>query len=192
MYLNLTHLEDEVKRIINVLALFLVILAVPVISFGQTPAPSVQHFVVSGSAANFGGNGAASIASSGIQLTQGISLVYEFISNPNDSSKPRVGSGLANYSRQASDFVPAKLRSKLLIDLSNYIVTFQAGAGRQSDAATVPGGSRSTHVVGNFGIYGGRPLPGGHTQLGCGYKFILGPGGATLVKIPVGNLTFTF
>jgi len=162
------------------------------VALAQTPAPApaIQHFVISGSAANFGGNGAASIASSGFQLTQNVSLVYEFISNPNDSSKPRVGSGLANYSRQASDFLPAKVKSKLLIDLSNYIITFQAGAGRESLAPV--NGSRPTHVVGNFGIYGGRPLPGGHTQLGCGYKFIVGPGGATLVKVPVGNLTFTF
>lgn len=153
--------------------------------------PPVQHFVISGSAAGYeNGKYAVSIASTGFQLTQNVSLAYEFISNPSDSSKPRFGSGVANYTRQLSSFVPAKLQKKLLVDTSNYLVTFQAGAGRESDAGATVGASRTSHIVGNFGIYGGRQVAP-HAQLGLGYKFIVGPH-LTTIKIPVGNLTFTF
>jgi hypothetical protein len=171
---------------------FLFSLALALGSFAQAPAMAPQHFVMSGSAASYGGNGAAAIASSGIQLTTNVSAVYEFISNPQDSSKPRVGSGVVNYTRSAASFVPASLKSKLLIDLTNYNVTFQAGAGRESLASAVVGASRTTHVVGNFGVFGGYPLPGGHTQIGMGYKFIVGPAGANVIKVPTGNLVFTF
>ena len=50
---------------------------------------------------------------------------------------------------------------------------------------------REKHLIGNFGIYCGYPLPGGHTQVGVGYKFLLGPQLA-VIKVPVGNLVFTF
>jgi hypothetical protein len=158
-----------------------------------TPAP-VQHFVMSGSAASFGGgSNMVAIASGGIQLTTNISVVGETISNPMDSSKPRVGSGLVNYTRSAASFVPARVRAKLLVDLTNYNVTFQAGAGRESFAPKVLGGPRTGNIVGNFGIFGSYPMPGGHSQLGLGYKFILNPAnGNTVVKIPVGTLNFTF
>jgi hypothetical protein len=174
------------------LFLCLAVLFVPCISFAQTaPASPVQHFVISGSAAAFGGNGTASIASSGVQLTSSVSVAYEFISNPADSSKPKIGSGLVNYTRSAASFLPAKVRSKLLFDLTNYNVTFQAGAGRESLAGPIVGGPRTYHVIGNFGIYGGYPLPGGHTQVGIGPKFIVGPTGTTVIKM-AGNLVFTF
>ena len=157
----------------------------------QNPAPApptpVQHFVMSGSVAG----GPVSIATGGVQLTPGISAVYEFISNPNDSTVTRYGSGLANYTKPLSTFLPAAIKSKLLIDLTNYNLTFQAGAGVES-IARVSAASRLKHVVGNFGIYGSYPMPAGHTQIGVGYKFIVGPQGASVVKVPVGTLNFTF
>jgi hypothetical protein len=169
-------------RILKVV-LFLILAAVGAgRSLGQT---ATQHFVISGSAAGQ----PAAIASTGVQLTQNISVAYEYISNPSDSSKPRFGSGVANYTRQVSDLLPAKVKKALVIDTSNYLVTFQAGAGRES-LAGVNGGARTSHVIGNFGIYGGRPVAN-NVQLGCGYKFILGPQ-SQLIKVPVGNLTFTF
>ena len=175
--------------------LIMTALAVVALSLGctvagaQTTTPPTQHFVMSTSTGDFNGSPVA-IASTGFQLTSNVSLVYEFISNPNDSSKPRVGSGIANYTRPLSDFLPAKLRSKLLIDTSNYNVTFQAGAGEESlsNGLSQP---RTKHIVGNFGVYGSYPLPGGHTQVGLGYKYIVGPQGG-LVKVPVGTLNFTF
>jgi hypothetical protein len=154
-------------------------------SHAQT-APPTQHFVISGSAAGQ----PAAIASTGVQLTQNISVAYEYISNPSDSNKPRYGSGVANYTRQVSSLLPAKAKKALLIDFSNYLVTFQAGAGRESLAPAVVGGQRTSHVIGNFGIYASRPVAN-NVQLGLGYKYILGPQ-SVLVKVPVGNLTFTF
>jgi hypothetical protein len=159
------------------------------VAMAQTP---VQHFSISGSAASFGGNNAVAIASGGVQLTPSVSVALESISNPTDSSKPRVYSGVVNYTRSAASFLPAKVRAKLLFDLTNYNVNFQAGAGKESFAAAVVGGPRTSHVVGNFGVYGYYAMPGGHSQIGLGYKYLLGPGGSTLIKIPVGTLNFTF
>lgn len=155
----------------------------------EAQAPPTEHFVASTTAGSFNGQPVA-IASLGTQLTSNVSVAYEFISNPNDSSKPRIGSGVANYTTALSTFFPKSLKSKLLIDLTNYNLTFQAGAGRESlsNGVSLP---RTYHIVGNFGIYGSYPLPGGHTQIGMGYKFIVGPAGG-LVKVPAGNLTFTF
>lgn len=158
----------------------------------QAPAadPPLQHFVVAGSVAGYRGSEPVSIMSTGVQLTKNISVAYEYIVNPNDSSRPRYGSGVANYTREASSLLPASLKKKLVFDTSNYLVTFQVGAGRESDAAKVLGGSRTSHIIGNFGIYGSRPVAA-HASLGAGYKFILGPS-STVIKIPVGNLNFTF
>jgi hypothetical protein len=156
---------------------------------GQT-APTPQHFIISGSSASFGGN-AVSVASGGVQLTSSMSAAFESISNPMDSSKPRVNSGVVNYTTSACTFIPAKLRSKLLIDCSNYNATFQGGAGVRSDASLTVGGPRTQSIVGNFGIFGSRPLPGGHTQIGLGYKAVVGKNVA-VVKIPLGTLNFTF
>lgn len=160
----------------------------------SSPAQApVQHFVLSTTAGSFGGS-AVAIASTGIQLVQqpsySVSVAYEFISNPTDSTKPRVGSGLANYTRSAASFVPAKLRSKLVIDLSNYNVTFQGGAGRESLYAGI-GAARTYQTVGNFGVYGSYTLPGGHVQVGTGYKWIVGKQGG-LIHVPAGNLNFLF
>jgi hypothetical protein len=168
--------------------LILTALAVVAISLGCTVAnaQTTQHFVVSASSSGQ----PAAIASTGFQLTTNVSLAYEYISNPNDSTKPRYGSGVANYTRQVSSFLPAKLKAKLLVDTTNYLVTFQAGAGRESLPGAKIGDPRVSHVIGNFGIYGGRPVAP-HAQLGVGYKFLLGPH-SQLVKVPVGTLNFTF
>lgn len=148
-------------------------------------APPVQHFVISGSAAGQ----PSAIATAGVQLTSSVSVVYEYVSNPSDSTKTRIGSGLANYTFGADKLVPKSVKSKLLLDVSNYLITLQAGAGRTSE----PGANgRVSHIVGNFGAYGGYALPGGHSQLGVGYKWIVGPGFDMKIKVPVGNLTFTF
>lgn len=172
------------------LSFFGLMLLAAVSVFGQS---TTQHFVMSTSTGSYGGS-AVSIAATGVQLVSQpsyqISAAYEFISNPADSSKPRVGSGVINVTKPASSFLPASLKSKLLLDLSNYNVTFQGGAGVQSLSNGV-GVPRTTHTVGNFGIFGSYPLPGGHAQIGVGYKWIVGPNGGT-VKVPTGNLNFTF
>lgn len=177
------------RRFVEVVALVVGFFLLGGVASAQTPAPPVQHFVMSTATGSFHGDPVA-IASTGIQITAGVSIAYEFVSNPNDSSKPRVGSGLANYTFQASRLVPAKLKSKLLIDLSNYNVTLQGGAGRESLSNGI-GKPRSYRTVGNFGAYGSYPLPGGHTQIGLGYKFITGAAGG-LIKVPTGTLNFTF
>src|SRR5207302_4994003 len=105
-----------------------------------------------------------------------LSVAYEFISNPSDSSKTRVGSGLANYTFALASVVPSSLKKKLLIDLTNYNLTLQAGAGVESLSNGI-GNPRIKHVVGNFGIFPSYPLPGGHAQIGAGPKWIVGPQG---------------
>lgn len=180
----------KVLMLVTELALLLTAVSV---SAQTTPPAPVQHFVLSTTAGSFGGSPVA-IVSAGVQLisspTSAVSASYEFISNPNDSSKPRVGSGVVNYTTQASRFLPASLKSKLLVDFSNYNLTFQAGAGRESLTNGI-GNPRISHIVGDFGIYGSYNVPGGHTQFGLGYKYIVGPQGG-LVKVPTGQLNFTF
>lgn len=174
---------------------FTAILAVFLLSavslFAQTPP--TQHFIMSTMGGSFGGS-AVSIAATGVQLVQqpsyAVSVAYEFISNPADSSKPRVGSGITNVTVSAATFVPAAVKSKLLVDLTNYNVTFQGGAGKESVSNGV-GLSRTGHLVGNFGVFGSYPLPGGHVQFGLGYKWITGAQGG-LVHVPAGQLNFTF
>src|SRR6266404_6351912 len=173
------------KRILTLVAFLLS--GIP--AMAQTPEPPVQHFVISGSMAGFNGNQVVSIASTGVQLTQNVSVAYEFISNPSDSSQPRVGSGVVNYTREVAALLPASLKKKLVFDTTNYLVTFQAGAGRESLSQGI-GLPRTSHIVGDFGIYGGRQVAP-HAQLGVGYKFIVGPKFET-IKIPVGSLNFTF
>lgn len=172
--------------------LFFLFVAARVAS-AQTPAPPVQHFVTSTMYGNYGGNSVA-IASQGVQLVSqpntAVSVSYEFISNPADSSKPRIGSGVANVTAPLSAFVPKAIKSKLLIDTTNYNVTFQGGAGVQSLSNGV-GLPRTDHIVGNFAIYGSYPLPGGHVQVGVGYKWLVGGAGGT-IKVPVGQLNFVF
>lgn len=175
----------------KVAAVIVLFLALCSPGFAQT-APT-QHFVMSTMAGSFGGS-TVSIGATGVQLVQqpayAVSVAYEFISNPADSSKPRVGSGIANVTVSAAKFVPAAIRSKLLIDLTNYNVTFQGGAGRES-VSNGAGASRTSHTVGNFGVFGSYPLPGGHVQFGLGYKWITGAQGG-LVHVPAGQLNFTF
>lgn len=174
--------------------LSLVLFLAPSLLFAQTNAvPPTQHFVMSTTAGSYGGS-AVAIVSTGIQLVQlpstAVSVAYEFISNPNDSSKPRIGSGIANVTRPLSSFLPASIKSKLVIDTTNYNITFQGGGGRESisNGVSLP---RTYHTVGNFGIFGSYPLPGGHAQVGIGYKWIVGGTGG-LVKVPTGALNFTF
>lgn len=176
---------------VKYLATLLVLFVGSGVTYGQDPAP--QHFVVSTMAGSYGGN-AVSVASTGVQLVQlpttAVSVAYEFISNPNDSSKPRVGSGVVNVTKPLSSFLPASLKSKLSIDTTNYNLTFQGGAGVQSLSNGV-GLPRTDHTVGNFAIYGSYPLPGGHVQVGVGYKWLVGGAGGT-IKVPAGQLAFTF
>src|SRR5258708_5793315 len=124
----------------------------PGVLYGQTPTPPVQHFVVSTSAASYNGTSGGqpvAIGTTGIQFTQNISLVYEQIWNPADSAQPKYYSGLANYTREVAALLPASLKSKLVFDTTNYLVTFQGGAGRESLAGLVPGSARTSHIVGN-------------------------------------------
>lgn len=176
------------KVLMFVMELALLFAAVAIPASAQT-AP-VQHFVLATSTGNFNGSPVA-IASSGIQVTKDFSVAYEYISNPNDSSKPRVGSGVANYTFGVDKVLPKSLKSKLLLDLSNYNLTLQGGAGVES-LSLGAGLGRTGHIVGNFGVYGSYPLPGGHTQIGLGYKFVVGQGSVGLVKVPAGTLNFTF
>lgn len=185
----------------KIICAFVWFLGLAAACFAQTTPPTVtppsQYFTASTTAGSYGGSPVA-IASMGAQLVQqpsyAISVAYEFISNPNDSSKPRIGSGVANVTKPLSSFLPASLKSKLLIDTTNYNLTFQGGAGVESlsNGVSLP---KTTHIVGNFGIYGSYPLPGGHAQVGVGYKWIVQPGaggGVTQVKVPMGTLAFTF
>lgn len=174
------------KRIVNLLLLLGIFFLSVCGAEAQTTPPPVQHFVLSGSAAGQ----PAAITTAGVQVTSSVSVEYEYIVNPNDSTKPRYGSGLANYTFGADKLVPKSLKSKLLIDVSNYNVTLQAGAGKESLAN--PNGPRTTHIIGNFGVYGSYPMPGGHSQIGLGYKWIVGPGTNVIVKVPVATLNFTF
>ncbi len=166
-----------------------------VLSFAQTapaPAPAVQHFVISVSASGYNGqSGAAplSIAGTGIQLTQNLSVAYNLISNPSDTTAPKYNLGVINYSRGLNSILGKSLSSKLSFDSSNFVVTFQGGAGKVSMPSV-------HHVAETGGIYLSRPLADHVSLQVVGYQVLRGQGTTILThnvtqQISTG-LNFTF
>lgn len=164
--------------------LFIAVLVLASACFGQT-APT-QHFVISANAANTYsgtvGNQPVSIVSAGFQVTKDLSVAYTRISNPADGTKPVYNMADANYTRELATLLPKSLTSKLVFDATNYLVTFQASAGK----ANSPTFNR---IAAGAGIYLARPVAN-NAQLTFGYRFLM-PGNV-LVKVPSAGITFTF
>lgn len=171
-------------------AILLLVLSASTSTSAQTPAPlpstpPIQHFVISANAAGYGGQQgtqAVSIVSTGLQLTEYISVAYTNISQPTDSLQPRYNLADVNVAYELGSLLPAKLKQKLVFDTTNYIVTFQGSAGK----VTAPGVNR---VAEGLGVYLSRPLAD-HAQLTCGYR-VLFPG-HTLIRVPTVGINFTF
>lgn len=177
------------------LASFLGLLFCCALSFGQTTAPApapVQHFVISASAAGYNGQSGAtalSIAGTGIQLTTNVSVAYNLISNPSDNTAPKYNLGVINYSRGLDAILGKTLSSKLTFDTSNFVVTFQAGAGKVSMPS-------AHHIAETGGIYLSRPLADHVSLQIVGYQVLHGQGTTVLThnvtqQISSG-LNFTF
>ena len=152
------------------------------LSLGCT-AQTSQHFVISGSAAGYGGTQAVSIEGAGFQLSSNVSLAYARISNPADSKYPVYNLGDVNYTRELRALIGKKLASKLAFDTTNWLVTFQASGGK----VTAPGIS---HVAEGAGIYISRPVAN-NLQVTSGFRVLHGLGN-TLVKVPSVGLNVTF
>lgn len=167
------------------LAVLAIGLAVASVASAQT-----QHAVISVSAAGYNGKGtqAVSLAGAAAQLTKNVSVGYFNISNPTDSTQPKYHMGAVNYTRELRALVGAKLSSKLTFDTTNWLVTFQAGAGKVSYAG-------ANHVAEVGGIFISRPVAN-NLQLQCGYQVLHGQGTSILTRNvsqqPSVGLVFTF
>src|SRR5258708_39568983 len=98
-----------------------------------TPAPATQHFVISATAVAYGdqkGTTAVSEEGTGFQITSNFSVAYARISNPTDSKAPVYNLGAVNYTRELGSLLPTKLKTSLVFDTTNWLVTFQGGAGK--------------------------------------------------------------
>jgi hypothetical protein len=150
----------------------------------QDTPQTVQHFVINASAAGYGGSEAVAIAGAGFQVTKNVSVAYGRISNPTDTQKPIYNIGDLNYTRELRALLGSKLSSKLVFDPTNWLVTFQASAGK----VTAPGGIN--RIAYGPGVYVTRPTAN-NASLTCGVRFLRGAGN-TIVKIPVAGVNFTF
>lgn len=175
------------RSLITVVAVLLC--SIPVVA--QTPAPAVQHFVISANAAGYGGakgTTAISEAGTGFQLTADVSVAYARISNPTDSTAPVYNLGAVNYTRELKSILGTKLSRKLAFDTSSWLVTFQGGAGKVDYAG-------AHHVAELAGIFLARPVAN-NLQLTCGYQYLHGQGNSLITRsntgVPVVGLTFTF
>jgi hypothetical protein len=162
-------------------------LVVCFVSLAQDTQGSVptQHFIITANAAGYGGNQAVSIVGAGFQLTKYVSVAYGRISNPMDTQKPIYNIGDLNVTYELGDLLPKKVKSSLVFDTTNWLVTFQGSAGKVS----APGVDR---IAEGLGVYLSRPVAN-NVQMTCGYRFLHGAGlGTTWVKVPSVGLNFTF
>ena len=162
--------------------------------FSQTPAPEpvVQHFVISVSAANYNGQGgsqAESIAGTAVQLTKNLSVGYNQIFNPADSTQPKYKLGVANYTRELHDLLGAKLSSKFIFDTTRLLVTFQAGAGKVNYEGV-------NRIAETGGAFLSVPLADHVSFQVLGYQVLHGQGTSALTRNVTGQLSsglyFTF
>lgn len=172
------------KRLLITVALLLTLTA------SASAQDTTQHFVINVNATGYNGKGtqAVMLAGAAFQVTNNISAGYFQISNPTDSTQPKYHMGVLNYTRELNALLPNKLTSKLAFDTTNWLVTFQAGAGKVNYANV----NRIAEVV---GIFVARPVAD-HLQLTCGYQLLHGQGTSILTRnvtnAPTIGLTFTF
>lgn len=161
-------------------------------TMAQTTPPT-QPFVLSTSGGTFNGQ-PVTIASAGVQLTAekpvAVAVGYQYIFNPSDSTQPHFGGGVTDTTFSLASIVPQAIKSKLLVDLTNYNLTLIAGAGVKSTFNGI-GLPRTQHVVGDFGLSPTYPIPGGHVQVAPLYQILLGPHHKT-DRVLGGTLNFTF
>lgn len=172
------------RRFLHFLALDTLLL-VSSSAFAQS-APPVQHFVIStASAGTSSTNGmqAVAVAGAGFQLTADVSVAYGRISNPTDSKKPIYNLGDLNYTRQLRALLGSKVSSKLVFDTTNWLVTFQASAGKVT-------GVGFNRIAEGGGLYLTRPVAN-NVAVTTGYRLLHGAG-TSLIKVPTVGLNFTF
>ena len=171
---------------------------IPSALFAQTPAPApkpapaVQHFVISVNAAGYNGQKgmqATTIAGTALQLTTNLSVGYEQIFNPSDSTQPKYRMGVANYTRELKSLLCTRLSSKLVFDSSNILVTFQGGAGKVTFANV-------NRIAEMGGAFINIPLADHVSFQVLGYQVLHGQGTTTLTRNVTGQVTsglyFTF
>lgn len=178
----------------KVTAVILAFLAFTVPCRAQTVSPAnppTQHFVINVNAAGYNGAAgtqAVSLIGSAFQLTSDVSVGYLQILNPTDGTQPKYHLGVANYTRQLDAFLPKAVKSKLLIDTTNWLITFQAGGGKVSYLNV-------NRIAEDFGVFISRPVAP-NLQLQCGYQVLHGQGTSVLTRNvtnqPTAGLIFTF
>ncbi|SRR6266568_1256166 len=164
--------------------LFLFLLLAPFSLKAQTPPEApIQHFVISVDAAGYGGSkGTTAVMLSGaaFQVTTNVSAGYFQISNPTDSTAPKYHMGSLQNTHELNALLPTSLKSKLVFDTTNWLVTFQAGAGKVNYLNV-------SHVAEVGGIFLSRPMSN-HMQLNCGYQILHGQGTSILTRNTAGTL----
>lgn len=161
-------------------------------AFAQTVAPTpTQHFVISANASGYGGakgTQAVSLAGAAFQVTKDVSAGYLQVFNPTDSTQPKYHLGVLNYTRELRALIGSKLSSKLVFDTTNWLVTFQGGAGK----VNYEGVNRIAEVG---GVFLTRPVAN-NLSLTCGYQILHGQGTSVITRnnsfAPSVGLNFTF
>jgi hypothetical protein len=148
-------------------------------------APSItpQYFVISVSAAGYGGQKAVqpvTIVGTAVQLTTNLSVGYNQIFNPNDSTAPKYNLGVVNYTRQLAE-ICSFCKSHFVFDTTQVLITGQAGLGRVS--MTLPGETVSTsHIAEIVGAFINYPLANHVSMQLLGLQYLHGQGNTTLTR----------
>lgn len=176
------------KKLVNLLFLVLGTFLFVRPAAGQTAAP--QHVVITVNATGYDGKStqAVTLAGAAFQVTTNVSAGYFQISNPTDSTAPKYHMGSLQYTRELQALIGKKLSSKLVFDTTNWLITFQAGAGKVTYAG-------ANHIAEVGGVFISRPLAN-NLQINCGYQLLHGQGTSILTRnntsAPTVGLTFTF
>lgn len=163
-----------------------VIVLVVAMALSAVVASAQQHFVINTSTAGTSssdGMQPVAVAGAGFQLTSNLSVAYGRISNPTNSQQPVYNLGDLNYTRELKSLLGTKLSSKLAFDSTNWLVTFQASAGKVT-------GVGFNRIAEGGGVYLTRPVAN-NVAVTTGFRLLHGAG-TQLVKVPTVGLNFTF
>jgi len=146
-------------------------------------APTPQYFVISVSAAGYGGQKSVqpvTIAGTAVQLTSNLSVGYNQIFNPNDSTAPKYNLGVANYTRQLAE-VCSYCKNHFVFDTTQVLLTGQFGAGKVSMTPTGSNVSTS-HIAEIVGGFISLPMANHVSMQVLGVQYIHGTGTTTLTR----------
>jgi hypothetical protein len=146
------------------------------------PPPAIQHFVISVSAAGYNGmkgEQPVTIMGAALQLTPNVSVGYNQIFNPADSTQPYYRLAVANYTRELGDVCPF-CKTHFVFDTTSILLTVQGGLGKVS--ITPPGLPGVSHIAETIGGFVNYPLADHVSFQVIGYQLLHGQGTTTLTR----------